>query len=136
MRLTPTKYYADINFTMYDVLVLKEVPIDVVSVNGDVSLRVISFSKENVTFALMGKGRISLKISSLDASARYMLYVKKGGKDILIGDYLADEKEIMFDKSLSGAKILNHSKLYKGNRLYNGILIDINGKILKKWKNN
>ena len=103
MRLTPTKYYADINFTMYDVLVLKEVPIDVVSVNGDVSLRVISFSKENVTFTLMGKGRASLKVNSLDASARYMLYVKKGGKDILIGDYLADEKgSLSLDLNVKG----------------------------------
>ena len=103
MRLTPTEYYADINFTMYDVLVLKEVPMDVVSVNGDISLRVISFSKENVTYSLMGKGRIRLRISSLDASAHYMLYVKKGGKDILIGDYLADEKgSLLLDLNVKG----------------------------------
>jgi hypothetical protein len=42
-------------------------------------------------------------------------------------------ESIKFDKSLSGAKILDKKRVCKGYRLYEGKLIDLNGNLIKKW---
>ena len=49
---------------------------------------------------------------------------------------LRELEELKFDPSLSGAHIRDASKIYPGCNLYEGRLMDMDGKVLKKWRNN
>ncbi|RLF20669.1 MAG: hypothetical protein DRZ82_01450 [Thermoprotei archaeon] len=104
IRLSPRgRYYLDLDFTLYRILVLERVPIDVLNMNGDVTLQILSFSQNNITFRLDGVGNVTLLITSLNKSSHYGFYMRRGDKWSLLQTYQTDEKgSLILDIAVNG----------------------------------